>query len=106
MRSAAEPRPPVDAATVIAPDASPGEPIEPRPNSSKSFPAATTGTTPAAAAPFSACTTMSRDGSISGSPIERLMTFIPSATACSIAFAISGAFPSRPTPGVGMVSAL
>ena len=32
---------------------------------------------------------MSRDGSISGSPSERLITFIPSATAASIAAAIS-----------------
>ena len=41
----------VTAATVIALSDVPGEDSEPRPNSSKSFPAATTGTTPAAAAP-------------------------------------------------------
>jgi hypothetical protein len=44
----------------------------------------------------SAVTTTSRDGSTSGSPSERLITFIPSATAWSMAAAISGAFPSRP----------
>jgi hypothetical protein len=46
---------------------------------------------------------MSRDGVISGSPYERLITFIPSFTACSIAAAISGELPSRPKPAVGMV---
>ena len=46
---------------------------------------------------------MSRCGATSGSPIERLMTFIPSATAWSIALAISGEFPSRPKPSVGTV---
>ena len=45
-------------------------------------------------------------GSTSGSPIERLMTFIPSATAWSIALAISGELPSRPKSAVGTVSAL
>ena len=49
---------------------------------------------------------MSRCGATSGSPIERLTTFIPSATAWSIAFAISGEFPSSPKPDVGTVSAL
>src|SRR5205823_4182850 len=48
------------AATEIASAAVPGEETEPRPNSSKSFPAATTGTTPAAAAPFTARSTMLR----------------------------------------------
>jgi hypothetical protein len=62
--------------------------------------------TPAAAASSSARTTMSRRGSTSGSPIERLITFIPSATAWSIALAISGEFPSRPKSPVGTVSAL
>src|SRR3954451_9252511 len=96
----------VEAATVIACGVLPGEPTDPRPKSSKSLPAATTGTTPAAAAPWSARTTRSRDGSISGSPSERLITFMPSATAASIAAAISGELPSRPNPGVGTVSAL
>ena len=35
---------------------------------------------------------MSRLGSISGSPPEKLMTFIPSATAASIAATIAGEF--------------
>ncbi len=70
------------------------------------MPAAITGTTPAFAAPSSAATTMSREGSTSGSPSERLITSIPSATAASIAAAISAALPSRPKLGVGIVSAL
>ncbi len=94
------------AATVIAPAALPGEETDPYPKSLKSFPAATTGTTPAAAAALIACTTMSRFGSISGSPSERLITFMPSATAASIAAAISALFPSRPKSGDGIVSAL
>jgi hypothetical protein len=50
---------------------------------------------------------MSREGSISGSPIERLITSMPSATAASIAATISGELPSRPTSAsVGIVSAL
>ena len=50
---------------------------------------------------------MSRDGSISGSPIERLITSMPSETAASIAATSSGALPSSPTSAsVGMVSAL
>src|SRR5436190_7574750 len=52
----------VTAAAVIAPEALPGESRLPRPNSSNSFPAATTGTTPAAAAALMAVTTRSRDG--------------------------------------------
>src|SRR5262245_22322136 len=91
------------AATEIAPAAVAGEVIDPGPTASKWFPAATTGTTPAAAAAFSAWTTMSRDGVISGSPYEKLITSIPSLTACSIAAAISGELPSRPTPGVAIV---
>jgi hypothetical protein len=42
----------------------------------------------------------------SGSPIERLRTSMPSRTAASIAAAISGALPSSPKSGVGIVSAL
>ena len=80
-----------------------GEPIVPKPSVAKSFPAETTGTTPAAAAPLIAWTTTSREGVISGSPYERLITFIPSFTACSIAAAISGELPSRPKPLVGIV---
>ena len=95
------------APTVIASGVDPGEETEPAPKSSKSFPAATTGTTPARAAAESAATTMSRDGSISGSPSERLITSIPSATAASIAATSSGELPSRPTSAsVGIVSAL
>ena len=69
-------------------------------------PGGDTGTTPAAAAPSIAVTTRSRDGSTSGSPSERLITFMPSATAASIAAAISALLPSSPKPGVGIVSAL
>src|SRR5215211_259421 len=96
----------VTAADVIARGALPGEPTDPRPNVSKSLPAAIAGTTPAAAAPLIAFTTMSRLFSISGSPSERLITSIPSATAASIPLAISGAFPSGPTRGVGIVRTL
>ena len=97
----------VTAATVIARSEVPGEISDPPPNSSKSFPAATTGTTPAAAAASSARATMSRDGSISGSPSERLITSMPSDTAASIAATISGALPSSPTfASVGTLSAL
>ena len=99
--------PDVTAPTVIASSALPGEESDPRPKSSKSLPAATTGTTPAAAAPSSARATRSRDGSISGSPSERLITSMPSPTAASIAATISGALPLSPRPdSVGVVSAL
>jgi hypothetical protein len=105
--SSAPPRVVVTAPTVIASGVAPGEPTEPRPNSSKSFPAETTGTTPARAAAARAFATMSRDGSISGSPRDMLITSIPSATAASIAATSSGEFPSRPTSAsVGIVSAL
>ncbi|MEZ5101894.1 MAG: hypothetical protein R3C15_19265 [Thermoleophilia bacterium] len=96
----------VAAATVIARAAEPGEETDPLPLASNSFPAATTGTTPRAAALSSAIATRSRPGPTSGSPIDRLITSIPSATAASIAARISGEFPSRPTPeSVGTVSA-
>jgi len=99
--------PDVVAPTVIAPSDVPGEESDPAPNSVKSFPAATTGTTPAAAAASSARATTSCCGAISGSPIERLITSIPSRTAASIAATSSGAFPSSPTSAsVGTVSAL
>ena len=96
----------VDAATVIASCAEPGDPTEPRPSSPNSLPAAMTGTTPAAAAASIAFTTMSRCGWISGSPSDRLMTFMPSFTAASMPAAISGEFPSRPKFAVGIVSTL
>jgi hypothetical protein len=95
------------APTVIARAADAGDATEPIPKSAKSFPAATTGTTPASAAASSAAATTSRDGSTSGCPKERLITSMPSRTAASIAATSSGAFPSRPTPdAVGMVSTL
>ena len=96
----------VEAATLIASGVVPGEPMVPRPPSVKSFPAATTGTTPASAAWSSAATTMSREISISGSPSERLITSMPSLTASSMPFAISGELPSSPKPSVGTVSTL
>src|SRR5579862_228014 len=100
----------VVAPTAIAAGAFAGESIEPMPYggvpAALSFPAATTGTTPAAAAASSACTTMSRFGSISGSPSDRLITFIPSDTAASMPATISAEFPSRPSSGVGVVSTL
>ena len=96
----------VTAAAVIAPGALPGDVTEPLPASPQSFPAATVGTTPAFAAPSRAATTTSRFGSISGSPSDRLMTSMPSATAASTAAAISAVLPSSPTWLVGTVSAL
>ena len=106
ITSAGPASPSLDAATVIAFAALPGEPTEPLPASPKSLPAAITGTTPASAALLIACTTMSRVGSISGSPSERLITSIPSLTASSIPFAISGELPSSPKSDVGTVSTL
>ena len=106
ITSATTPRPVVAAALVIAAGASAGDPTEPLPPLPPSLPAAMHGTTPAFAAPSIALTTMSRAGSISGSPSDRLITSIPSATAWSIAFAISGALPSRPQHALGTASAL
>ena len=55
----------------------------------------------------SACATMSRLGSTSGSPSDMLITSMPSLTAASIAATSSGELPSRPTSAaVGIVSAL
>src|SRR5918999_5823364 len=94
----------VTAPTVIASGVDPGEMTEPRPNEPKSLPAAVTVTTPARVAAPSAWTTMSRDGSISGSPSERLITSIPSETAASIAATSCGELPLSPTsPAVGIV---
>ena len=104
--SGGAPSPSVEAATVIASGAVPGDPTEPAPLLSYSLPAAITGTTPAAAAFSIALTTRSRAGWISGSPSDRLMTFIPSRTAASMPAAISGEFPSSPNPEVGIVSTL
>ena len=89
---------------MIAFGADPGESIEPNPSASKSLPAAITGTTPWSAAPSIAWTTMSRAGVISGSPSERLITFIPSSTAASIPATISAELPSSPNCPVGIVS--
>ena len=91
---------------MIALGAEPGDDTDPNPKSEKSLPAAITGITPAAAAPSSAVTSRSRDGSTSGSPSDMLITFIPSATAASTAAASSALLPSSPKPGVGIVSAL
>src|SRR5206468_12806652 len=96
----------VTAAAVIAFVASPGDEIEPLPKASKSLPAAIAGTTPAWAAALIAFTTMSRSGSTSGSPSERLITFIPSAAAGWITLTISGELPFSPTAGVGTVGSL
>ena len=99
------PWPPVEEAAAIAFEALPGESMDPGPRSPE-FPAATVDTTPAAAAAFSARARMSRLGSMSLSPSDRLMTFIPSRTAASMPAAISGEFPSSPNPEVGIVSTL
>ncbi len=89
-----------DAATVIAAWAVPGEPTVPRPRSSRSLPAAITGTTPAAAT-FRITSIMgSFAGSDSDPPPEKLITSIPSRTAASNAAAISGVLATLPS-GVG-----
>jgi hypothetical protein len=99
--------PPVStAATVIARAEFAGDATVPAPRSLKSFPAATTGTTPLAAAASSALATMSRRTSISGSPIDRLRTSMPSRTAASIAATSSGAFPFGLSPESVWTSAL
>ena len=103
---AAAPFTALEAATVIAWAAVPGESIEPCPFSPNSFPAATATTTPAELAALRACATMSLRGSTSGSPSERLITFIPSETAASIAATISAEFPFKPKLAVGIVIAL
>ncbi len=90
------------AATEIASGAVPGEPTVPRPKSSRSFPAAMTGTTPAFATLRTASTRASFAGSVSGPPPEKFTTSIPSATAASKAATISGVFATLPT-GVGTV---
>ena len=84
------------AATVIASGAEPGEPTVPIPKSSRSFPAAITGTTPAAATFLIVSIIASFTGSISGPPPEKLITFIPSFTALSKAATISGVSAKSP----------
>ena len=90
------------AATEIASGALPGEPAVPRPKSSRSLPAAITGTTPASAVLRTASFIASFAGSVWGPPPEKLITFIPSATAASNACTISGVFAWWPS-GVGTV---
>ncbi len=90
------------AATVIAAGAVPGEPTEPSPYWSRSFPAAITGTTPASATFWTVRMSASFAGSVSGPPPEKLITSIPSFTAASNAATISGVSASSPN-GVGTV---
>src|SRR2546429_9926772 len=73
------------AATEIASGAVPGEPTEPRPQSSRSFPAAITGTTPALATLRTAPTSGSLLGSTCGPPPVELITSLPSVPADSYA---------------------
>jgi hypothetical protein len=85
------------AATEMASGAVPGEPAVPSPKSSRSFPAAITGTTPAAAT----LRTASTSGSVAGSdivpPPEKLITSMPSCTAASNAATIWALLETRPT---------
>src|SRR6185437_15646425 len=90
------------AATVIASGTLPGEPAVPRPKSSRSFPAAITGTTPASTVLCTVSYIASFAGSVCGPPPEKLMTFMPSVTADSNAATISGVSASCPS-GVGTV---
>ena len=92
----------VTAATAMPAGAVPGEPVEPRPKESRSFPAAITGATPAAAVFLIVTIMASLTGSVSGPPPDKLITFIPSAAAASNAATISGVFATFPT-GVGTV---
>src|SRR5438552_15557900 len=84
------------AATEIASGAVPGEPTEPRPQSSRSFPAAITGTTTALATLRTASPSASLIGSTSGPPPEKLHTSIPSVTPHSNTATICGAKASYP----------
>ena len=88
------------AATEIASGAVPGEPAVPSPKSSRSLPAEMTGTTPAFTTFVTASYIASLTGSVCGPPPEKLMTSMPSATASSNAFTISGVFATLPI-GVG-----
>ena len=80
------------AATAIASGAEPGEPALPRPKSSRSFPAAITGTTPARETLLTVSIIASLIGSVSAPPPEKLITSMPSLTAASNAATISGVF--------------
>ena len=88
----------------IAAGAVPGEPTLPSPKSSRSFPAAITGTTPAAATFLTVSISASVAGSLSGPPPEKLITFMPSATADSNAAMISGVSAISPPSGVGTLN--
>ena len=88
------------AATVIASGADPGDPTEPMPNWSRSFPAEITGTTPAAVTLRMTSIIASLAGSVSAPPPEKLITSMPSRTANSKAAAISGVLATWPI-GVG-----
>ena len=88
------------AATVIASGADPGEPTEPMPNWSRSFPAEMTDTTPAAVTFRMTSIIASFAGSVSAPPPEKLMTSMPSRTANSNAATISGVLATWPI-GVG-----
>jgi hypothetical protein len=91
------------AATAIASGTVPGEPVVPRPKSSRSLPAAITGTTPAAATLRTVSYIASFAGSVCAPPPEKLMTSIPSTTACSNAATICGVFAMWPS-GVGTLN--
>ncbi len=70
------------AATVIASGAAAGEPTVPSPKSSRSLPAAITGTTPASVTLWIVSNIASFAGSVCGPPPEKLMTFMPSVDGC------------------------
>ena len=93
-----------DAATEIADGALLGDPTEPSPKSSRSFPAEITGTTPAAATFSSAWISASLDGSASGPPPEKLITSMPSFTADSKASTIWGVKASSPPVRTGTLN--
>jgi hypothetical protein len=90
------------APTEIAAGAVPGDPAVPNPNSSRSFPAEMTGTTPASATFSIVSTIASLAGSVCGPPPEKLITSMPSRTAASNAATISGVLATCPI-GVGTV---
>ena len=92
------------AATEIASGAVPGEPTVPSPKSSRSLPAAITGTTPAATTFVIVSISASLTGSVCGPPPEKLITFMPSATADSKAAMISGVSAISPPSGVGTLN--
>ena len=88
----------VVAPTAIASGAVAGEPAVPRPKKSRSFPAETIGTTPARTTLATVSISASVRGSACGPPPEKLITSIPSCTAASNAFTISGVDPEQQPP--------